>query len=145
MTLEYCIEFANKYPDCAFATCDRHGPHVRYMTLGFADTSGFYFNTMISKALYRQVVKNPKVELCFHRDEPIGEGAYLEMLRVHGTVEILDDPDLFPRFIKKGRYFGVSAEMPRSALVFFRIKDGEVWIWYDWDELKEEDIPKVKF
>ena len=110
------------------------------MTLGFADISGFYFNTMISKALYRQVVENPKVELCFHR-----VGDYLEMLRVRGTVEILDDPGLFSRFMKEGRYFGVSAEMPRSALVFFRIKDGEVWIWYDWDELKEEDIPKVKF
>ena len=69
--------------------------------LWFADTSGFYFNTMISKARYRQVVENPKVELCFHRVED-----YLEMLRVRGTVEILDDPGLFPRFMKEGGYLG---------------------------------------
>ena len=70
------------------ATLDGDQPRVRGMLLYRADKNGIIFHTGYKKDVFEQLMKNPKVELCFWN---MSEGI---QVRVTGTVEKIDDPKL---------------------------------------------------
>ena len=76
-------EFMNSNRAFYMATCEEGTPHVRGLYLHRADENGVIFTTGKMRDLYRQLRKNPRVELCFHKE--------LFQLRVSGVVEELDD------------------------------------------------------
>lgn len=83
MKKEEIINFINAYPVCYLATVEGDAPHVRVMGLYKADERGILIQLSSVKGMYRELVANPKVELCFN-----SEG---KQVRISGTAEFLED------------------------------------------------------
>jgi uncharacterized pyridoxamine 5'-phosphate oxidase family protein len=66
MNFDECMLFAKDHPMCAFATVDGDQPRVRMLGMWFVDRKGFYFSTAKVKEVHRQLMANPKAELCFY-------------------------------------------------------------------------------
>lgn len=81
MELQDCMTFANENPVASIATIEDDQPRVRLFAMWFADETGFYFHTGTIKSIYKQLQRNPKVELCFYkpRDAPGGGTMLREM------------------------------------------------------------------
>ena len=81
MTREEIISFIKANPTCYLATAEGDTPHVRPMGMYEADERGILIQLSTVKGMYREVVQNPKVELCFN-----GSG---KMVRVSGMAEFI--------------------------------------------------------
>ena len=143
-TFQDCVKFANEeIPDgiCSFATTEGDQPHVRILSMCFADEKGFYFQTESVKSVYKQLQKNNKVELCFLSPKT------RVMMRVTGKVEFLDDPGLKSRIYNQRPYLkNVGIKGPDDPLfVIFRVGAGEAWFWTISDSMKEAQIERIKF
>ncbi|MBQ0012332.1 MAG: pyridoxamine 5'-phosphate oxidase family protein [Clostridiales bacterium] len=68
------------------ATVEGDQPRVRGMMLFRADDRGIIFHTASTKDVFKQIMENPKAELCFN-----GNGT---QIRVTGKLEVVDDPKL---------------------------------------------------
>jgi len=77
------FKLMNENPVFHIATMDGDQPRVRGMLLFRADEDGIIFHTASTKDIYRQVMENPKAELCFQ-----GDGV---QIRVTGVLEHLKD------------------------------------------------------
>lgn len=142
MSLKEIIEFANRNPVCYVATAEGDQPRVRGFSMWFADETGFYFQTGKPKRIYEQLLKNPKIEVCFYaQGSSPGAG---KMLRVSGTVEFIDDLDLKKRVMSE-RAFLKDMGYDYNSLVIFRIIKGEAYFWTRENSLREKEIQTVKF
>ena len=124
MDIKEWIRLANEYPVAWVATTEDDQPRVRPLQMWFADETGFYFHTWRVKNFYREILKNPHVELDFWIPEENGG----TVLRVASQVEWVDDPVLKYRSIGERSFLarlGLTAESP--DLVLFRISKGEVY------------------
>ncbi len=139
MDFKECIDFANANKTCYLATVDGDQPRVRALGMHYADETGFYFNTENTKALAKQLEKNQKVEVCF-----FAEG---KMLRVSGKVEFIDDMAIRKRFFDERPFLkDAGVKSPEDPfLMVFALRKGEAFIWTFADNLKEADLPRVKF
>jgi len=123
-------ELINKNPVFYLATCDGDQPRVRGMLLYKADESGIIFHTGTMKDLYGQVMKNPKVELCFN-DFKSGT-----QVRVRGELEVIDDNDLKEeisnhptrQFLKPWKD-SIDLQEFYNSFVVFRLKNGIAVTW----------------
>jgi uncharacterized pyridoxamine 5'-phosphate oxidase family protein len=92
----------------------------------FADATGFNFQTWTIKDMYRDMMKNPRVELGFWKP---GEGGGT-VLRVAGAIEWVDDQALKQRSFKERPFLAALGLTPESPeLVLFRISKGEGYTW----------------
>ena len=82
------LEFIKKNPVTYMATLDINGgkPHVRAMRTYSVDEDGLVFNMETPKEVYKQLLKNPAVELCY-----FAQGV---QIRISGRMEELTDPAL---------------------------------------------------
>ena len=119
--------FANQNPSCWLATCEDEQPRVRGMLMWFADETGFYFHTAISKNLRHQFVMNPKAEAAFMRN---AESPNFEMLRVTGIVEELEDKELEARLLQERSWLKDNIERAKvdTGISIFRIVKGSAYI-----------------
>ncbi len=85
MNKEEMYSFMTANPGFNLATAEGDQPHCRGMFLYKADKDGIVFHTGIMKDVFRQISKNPKVELCFN-DFKNGT-----QLRVMGKLEEITD------------------------------------------------------
>jgi pyridoxamine 5'-phosphate oxidase len=143
MSLKECTDFANKNQVSYLATIDGIQPRVRGMMLWFANPDGFYYHTSNTKNLYRQLVKNPHVELCFyHNDEQSG----MKMLRVAGIAEFIENEQLKNQLLEERPYIrGMSSDPTVPNLAIFRISHGEAYFWTMADNMNEGTVPRIKF
>jgi pyridoxamine 5'-phosphate oxidase len=88
MNRDDMIEFMNANPQCHLATIEDGRPRVRGMLLYRADKDGLLFHTAGQKDLFRQVLENPHVEVCF-----VSPDGHLQ-LRVRGEVSVVEDLEL---------------------------------------------------
>jgi pyridoxamine 5'-phosphate oxidase len=88
MNKQEIFEFMNKYPACYLATTDGDTPRVRGMLMYRADEKGIIFNTGIAKDLFKQLQKNPKVELCFVNNSNLQD---FIQVRVSGVATMEND------------------------------------------------------
>jgi pyridoxamine 5'-phosphate oxidase len=143
-TMKDCIDFVEALaPDktCSFATVDGDQPRVRMLAGWFVDQKGFYFQTETPKAFYKQMQKNPKVEVVFYNPKTRYQ------LRASGKVEFLDDLALKAKVIAERPYLkqaGVKGP-DDPLLAIFRIVNGEAYFWTFKDSMKEDKIPRIKF
>ena len=86
MTANEIFELISKNPVFHLATMDGDQPRVRGMLLFRADENGFVFHTASTKDVYRQIMENPKAEMCFSCGEV--------QIRVTGVLELNEDPAL---------------------------------------------------
>lgn len=143
MNFQDCIRFVNENSLCFIATADGDQPRVRALRMWFADEKGFYFQTESVKAIYKQLQKNNKVELCFHAP---GQGAGT-MLRVTGKVEFLDNPSLKSKVLEDRPFLkGIGIKTPDDPLlIIFRVYSGEAYFWTMANNMKESEIERIKF
>lgn len=80
------FKLMNENPVFHIATMDGDQPRVRGMLLFRADENGIVFHTASVKDVYKQVMANPKTELCFQ-----GDGV---QIRVTGKLELVNDKKL---------------------------------------------------
>jgi uncharacterized pyridoxamine 5'-phosphate oxidase family protein len=118
------LAFINENPLCFLATTEGNTPHVRGMRACRADENGIIFYTAKDKAVYQQLINNPKVEICFYNFQN------LIQVRVSGKMEIVEDmtlkkeigttrPNAKTRVEKEGY----------DWLAVFRIKNGKASTW----------------
>ncbi len=77
------LAFITKNPIAFMATVEGNKPHVRAMGTYKADENGITFSMQASKDVYKQLTKNPEVELCYW-----AEGV---QLRVTGKMTEIDN------------------------------------------------------
>lgn len=144
MDFAECVRFASENPVTYIATTEGDQPWVRAFAMWFADATGFYYHTGTPKNVYRQLKKNPNVELCFYA--PGAEGAG-RMMRVTGKVEFLEDKALEERLFKDRPWVAdLMKAAPKDAkLAMFRVAHGEAWFWTMENNIREAQAPRVKF
>jgi uncharacterized pyridoxamine 5'-phosphate oxidase family protein len=116
MTKTEILEFINANPTCYFATSENNKPRVRGMRMYRADGKGIIFQTSDVKDLFKQLNKNPHVELCFFNNEKNIQ------IRVSGKATFVDDLDLKKEIVEKRSFLKPWVEKKGfDMIVVFRI------------------------
>ena len=140
MTKEQICEIINgmKPPVMHLATSENGQPHVRDILLFSADENGIVFHTGKMKDLFKQLLANPKAEVCF------SAGKY--QVRVEGEFELVDDDDFKREIINHpSRKFVKAwvAEQGEAAVLdflqVFRMKHGKAHVWTFEDNFKPKE------
>jgi uncharacterized pyridoxamine 5'-phosphate oxidase family protein len=124
MVKEEMFQLMNENPVFHLATMDGNQPRVRGMLLFRADEEGIIFHTASTKDVFSQIMKNPKVEVCFQ-----GQGS---QIRVTGVLEQVNDDNLrneifnhpSRKFLQAWKENGID-----SLLQIFRLKNGTAVEW----------------
>lgn len=137
-----CIKFiTGSQAACTLCTIDGDQPRGRGMVPLWVKDDGIYFTTAASKNLYAQLCANSQVELCFVTLQPI------KHLRIAGQAEFVEDPALREKALEERPFLkdlGFAAADDRN-FILFRVSHGEAHFWTWEDNLKEADIPKIRF
>jgi pyridoxamine 5'-phosphate oxidase len=141
-----CVRFANQHMICSVATCDREQPRVRMLGMWFADTQGFYFSTVKTKKIFRELTANRKAEVCFYTPPqgPLGQEGSTDigtMMRASGDVVFLDDVNLTERLLEERPFLRPHAD----DQVIFRIQNGEATFWTSADSGRESALERIRF
>ena len=130
MTKEEIFDFLNNNLAFHLATVDNGEPRVRAMLLYKADAAGIVFHTGDFKDVYKQIIANPNVQMCFN-DAKTGI-----QVRVRGALEEVMDRDLKDEianhptrvFLKTLRENSTVENFYNSIRVF-RMKNGIANVW----------------
>jgi uncharacterized pyridoxamine 5'-phosphate oxidase family protein len=87
------LAFITKNPTAFLATAEGKTPHVRAMGTYQADENGIIFSMQAAKDVYKQLMKNPEVELCYW-----AEGV---QVRVAGKMIPMDNKPLREEMLEK--------------------------------------------
>ena len=124
MGKEEMFKLMNENPVFHLATMDGDQPRVRGMLLFRADEEGIIFHTASTKDVFAEIMKDPKVELCFQ-----GQGS---QIRVTGVLEQVNDENLkneiynhpSRKFLQAWKENGID-----GLLRIFRLKNGTAVEW----------------
>ena len=142
MTKEQLFELMNSNLEFHLATVENGEPRVRGMMLYKADETGIVFHTGDFKDVYRQIIANPNVQMCFN---DMAKGI---QVRVRGRLDEVMDTDLKDEisnhptraFLKKLRNNSPLEEFYNSIRVF-RMKNGIANVWtFDTNFAPKKDI-----
>lgn len=126
MIKEEIIDFINKNPVGYLATIDGDKPRVRGMWTYRADDKGIIFHTGVVKDLFKQLQKNPNVELCFYNNN------FQEMvqIRVSGIAELEKDIKLKEEIVANRPFLKPIVEQyGYESLAVFRVKKPVAASW----------------
>ena len=120
------LALINRNPAFFLATIEDGEPRVRGMLLYRADQQGIVFHTGTMKDLYRQLLANPAVELCFNDwQENI-------QVRVRGRAVLQNDPRLREEIVNSpGREFLKPwvEKQGMEMLAVFRVEECRALAW----------------
>ncbi|NOZ69079.1 MAG: pyridoxamine 5'-phosphate oxidase family protein [Deferribacteres bacterium] len=140
MSLKDVLSFARENPVCTIATMDGDQPRVRAFLTVLFDDDKIYFTTASTKNVCRQIMKNPKIELCYcSRD-------FSKMMRIAGKIEIVDDRAKKQQLLDERDYlkmFGGKADDPRFILL--RLSHGRARFWTLKDNMREDGNEAIEF
>ena len=88
MQKEQIFEVLNNNLSFSLATVENNEPRVRTMMLYKADESGIIFHTGPLKDVYKQILKNPSVQMCFY------DSSQNIQIRVRGTLEMINNAEV---------------------------------------------------
>jgi pyridoxamine 5'-phosphate oxidase len=141
MDFKEYASFANENRTCYLSTVEGDQPRVRCLGMWYADETGFYFQAQTVKAMCKQLLENPKVEVYFNAKD------FSKVMRVSGKIRFIEDLDMRARCIEERPFvknFGITA--PNNPLLaVFHLYTGEAYFWTMADSMKEAQIPRVKF
>jgi pyridoxamine 5'-phosphate oxidase len=124
MTKTEILALINANPACHLATVEGNTPRVRGILLYRADEDGLVFHTGNMKDLYRQLTRNPRVELCFNDFQ---KGI---QVRVSGSVELMEDMALKKEIAAKRDFLKPWVEQwGWDMLVVYRLRNGKATTW----------------
>lgn len=130
MTRQEIFDLMNGNPAFFLATMEGNQPRVRGMLLYKADESGIVFHTGTMKDVFKQIMKNSRVELCFNNFK---KGI---QVRVSGEIELVDDNNLKDeisehptrQFLKPWKESGDLQDFYNTFAVF-RLRNGLANTW----------------
>ena len=115
------LDFITKHPTAYMATVEGTKPHVRAMGTYRADENGIIFSMQSPKDVYKQLVVNPEVELCYFADGV--------QLRVNGRMEETTDEGLRQEIVEKRTFYKPGVEKEGWGYVgVFVLKHGRAAI-----------------
>jgi pyridoxamine 5'-phosphate oxidase len=124
MTKTEIIQFLNANPACHLATADGNQPRVRGMLIYRADEQGILLHTGTTKDLCKQMLANPRVELCFNN---MKDGV---QVRVTGKAELVEDQKLKEEIVANRPFMKPWIEQRGyKFLAVFRVKDAAATVW----------------
>lgn len=130
MNVADCISFAKANPICSVATVEGDQPRVRIFMLWRANETGFYLCTGTPKPVCRQLIANPKIELCFYKPgaDPTSLGT---MMRVAGKVEFLTDTALRTELLNEWPFLKeMGIKGPEDTMLsLVHIGSGQIKFW----------------
>jgi len=122
MTKEEIIDFMKANPVCYLATAEGDRPHVRPLGMYKIDERGILLQLSTVKGMYRELVQNPKVELCFN-----GSG---KMVRVSGIAEFIEDQGLKEEVVKARAFLKPLVDAQGwVAVKVFRLTNPVATVW----------------
>ena len=128
MKLKEIMDFISQNMTCSLGRCIDNTPYVRGMTIYRADEKGIIFHTGANKDLCKQLLANPKVELCFHNND----SQNLIQVRVNGIATRESDDKLIEEIVSNRPFLKqVVAQYGKESLAVFRVKEmtATVWTW----------------
>ncbi len=125
------MTFMKANPNCCVASVEGNKPHTRVLTMYRADDDGIIVQSYKWKNLYKQLVKNPEVEICFCDMNKFAE------VRVSGRMEIVEDLALKKEIIE-ARPFAkpVVEKMGYDTIAVYRLKNGKATSWSMTDQVE---------
>jgi pyridoxamine 5'-phosphate oxidase len=142
MNLQEYIQFANQNPVCFLASMDGDQPRVRTVLLVKADETGFYFDLLSPKAVVKQLLDNPKAEVCFYNNA--ADLMQAKQMRVTGMMELANDDALTQKVASDRSFLDQLAGQPTAPLTMvFRLCQAEAYFWMMPDILKEGQLERV--
>ena len=116
------ISFIKENPVCYLATVEENRPHVRALSVYKVDESGFLLQISTIKGVYKELMKNPRVELCFN-----GSG---KQVRVSGTAEFIEDQGLKEDALKERPFLQRLVDAQGyGAIQVFRVANPVATVW----------------
>jgi pyridoxamine 5'-phosphate oxidase len=125
MTRDEILGFMNSHPACNLATAEAGGqPHVRGMLMYRADDKGIIFHTGEFKDLWKQVMNNSMVELCFFDPKTNTQ------VRVTGTAQSVEELALKEEIVKARPFLKAWVEKRGyESLKVFRVTPLRATVW----------------
>jgi pyridoxamine 5'-phosphate oxidase len=141
MTQQEIFEFINKNQSCTLATCDGNKPHVRGMLIYRADNEGIVFNTGITKDVFKQLQKNPNVELCFSNNNMQD----LIQIRISGTAVLENDLTLKEEIVANRPFLKpIVDQSGYESLAVFRVQKLVATVWSMATNLAPKEYVELK-
>jgi pyridoxamine 5'-phosphate oxidase len=123
MTKNEILDFIKNHPVCFLATVEDNKPHVRGIGIYGADENGIIIQTCKIKDIYKQLTKNPEVELCFNDLKD-----WIQ-IRVSGKVEIIEDMDMKQKVIADRTFLKPLVDAKGyDVIALYRLK-GKATVW----------------
>ena len=137
MDYQNILEFVGMYPVCTLATCNDNTPHVRGFLTNLIEGK-IYFTTSALKTVGRQIMQNPRSELCYFSSD------FSTMLRIRTTLRILDDREIKQHLIDTRDYLkGFSAD--DESFLLLGLSDSRATFWSLSDNLHEDMLEVIAF
>lgn len=134
------VAFARENPVCFIATMDGDQPRVRgFLTVLFEDDK-IYFTTSSTKDVFKQLSKNPKIELCYCSSD------FRRQMRITGKIEIVDDRQKKQRLLNERDYLrGFGGKVDDPMFILLRIPHGKARFWTLANNLREKELEIIEF
>jgi uncharacterized pyridoxamine 5'-phosphate oxidase family protein len=120
------LEAIKNSPFAFLSTTEGGEPRVRAMEMYRVDQDGVIFYTSKRKDVYKQIEKNPVVEICVFDNKAFKE------VRIRGKMESLEDVNLKKEICSKREflnYLGKTEKEICDALAVMQLKGGKAMIW----------------
>lgn len=140
MSLKNVLAFARENPVCTIATMDGDQPRVRAFLTVLFDDDKIYFTTASTKNVCKQIMKNPKIELCYCSQD------FSKMMRISGEIEIIDDRQKKQKLLDEREYlksFGGNVDDP--VFILLKLSHGRARFWTLKDNMREDEIQVIEF
>ena len=136
MTNEEIISFMKANPICYLATVEGDRPHVRPMGMYKVDETGILIQLSTVKGMYRELLQNPNVELCFN-----GSG---KMVRVSGVAEFIEDQGLKEEIVKARPFLKLLVDIHGWEVIkVFCLTNPLATVWTMATNLEPKDFIKL--
>lgn len=136
MTKEGIISFINANPTCYLATVDGDAPHVRAMGMYKADERGILIQLSTVKGMYGELVRNPKVELCFN-----GSG---KVVRISGMADFMEDRNLKEEIVQARPFLKSLVDAHGwETIKVFRVANPLATVWTMATNLEPKEFVKL--
>lgn len=118
------MDFMKANPNCCVASVEDNKPHTRVFTMYRVDDNGVILQSDKRKDFYKQVLKNPQVELCFYDSTKFVE------VRVNGRIEIVEDLALKKEIVESRAFEKpVIEKFGYDTIVVYRLRNGKATAW----------------
>jgi pyridoxamine 5'-phosphate oxidase len=116
------LAFITANPAACLGTVEDNKARVRGMQTYRADEKGLIFYTSKMKDVFKQIVKNPEVEVCYFAKD------FQVQVRVRGKIEIIEDLALKKEIVEKRPFLKPMYEKNYDGLGVLRLK-GKATTW----------------